>query len=411
MRRAHERGLSVRWRLTLVYSLISVLSATVLLSVVYVLVSQTQDDTFFMGIAVEAGPTPAREARGPVRSTPVPGPGGEQGLPGAGQRAHRRRRRHARPACCGGRAIGLVLTAAVSVGVGWVSPAGCWRRCTRSPAGPGPSPRTRWTSACPGRPARRAAGAGRHLRLPAGPHPPGVRRRAAAGRDDVPRAAHAAGQPAGGARRRAVEPDGEGSGAARRRGGGAGPEPPCGPDHRVAAHAGAGPVRAASKPEHEPVDLDVVVSEAVARSRHRRPGLARRARAGDRVRGCRAPGARGHQPRAERGRAQRGRRQRRRTSLRGARHRAAGRGELRAPDQPRGGRRADPAVPARRHRPDVLRPGRRPRAVHRPGGRRPPRRPAGADPAGVRRAGRGARRCLSVERANERSAPATRVLG
>ena len=63
----------------------------------------------------------------------------------------------------------------------------------------------------------------------------------------------------------------------------------------------------------------------------------------------------------------------------------AGRQQHRSADRPGRRGRADPAVPSRRPRPGRLGPGRRPRPVHRPGGRRPPRRPADADPA---RAGR-----------------------
>ena len=44
-----KRGLSVRWRLTIVYSLISVVSAAVLLGGIYAVVSHPPKSTYFVG--------------------------------------------------------------------------------------------------------------------------------------------------------------------------------------------------------------------------------------------------------------------------------------------------------------------------------------------------------------------------
>ena len=52
-----RRGLSVRWRLTLVYSLISVVSAAVLLGGIYALVSHPPKSTYFVGRSGAAPPT------------------------------------------------------------------------------------------------------------------------------------------------------------------------------------------------------------------------------------------------------------------------------------------------------------------------------------------------------------------
>ena len=74
---AVRRGLSVRWRLTIVYSLISVASATVLLGRVYVVVSQTERGGFFFS-TVEGGARPPLDAqrrhgaRRPSRSATTP---------------------------------------------------------------------------------------------------------------------------------------------------------------------------------------------------------------------------------------------------------------------------------------------------------------------------------------------------
>ena len=62
-----KRGLSVRWRLTVVYSLISVVSAAVLLGGIYALVSHPPKSTYFVG-----------------RSGAAPPPGSERPDPGAG---------------------------------------------------------------------------------------------------------------------------------------------------------------------------------------------------------------------------------------------------------------------------------------------------------------------------------------
>ncbi len=52
-------GLSVRWRLTIVYSLISVVSAAVLLGGIYAVVSHPPKSTFYVGTSSSppAGPT------------------------------------------------------------------------------------------------------------------------------------------------------------------------------------------------------------------------------------------------------------------------------------------------------------------------------------------------------------------
>jgi signal transduction histidine kinase len=108
-----NRGLSIRWRLTIVYSLISVVSAAVLLGGIYVLVSQTEGNSFFTsGVHGEAGPVFDAEADPP----PPPGSQGRQVIVQA--------RVQGVDATLDGllwwSGIGLLLTAAVSVGVGWV---------------------------------------------------------------------------------------------------------------------------------------------------------------------------------------------------------------------------------------------------------------------------------------------------
>ena len=49
-----RRGLSVRWRLTLVYSLISVVSAAVLLGGIYALVSHPPESVYYVGSSSQA---------------------------------------------------------------------------------------------------------------------------------------------------------------------------------------------------------------------------------------------------------------------------------------------------------------------------------------------------------------------
>jgi signal transduction histidine kinase len=113
-----RRGLSVRWRLTLVYSLISVVSATVLLGGIYVLVGHAPKATWYSSSQIfdQSGDP------GPV------GPGGEVSpgtLPESGfNRVLINARTDAVDDTLDGllwwSGIGLLLTAAVSVGVGWV---------------------------------------------------------------------------------------------------------------------------------------------------------------------------------------------------------------------------------------------------------------------------------------------------
>ncbi len=52
-----KRGLSVRWRLTIVYSLISVVSAAVLLGGIYAVVSHPPKSTFYVGTSSSPRPT------------------------------------------------------------------------------------------------------------------------------------------------------------------------------------------------------------------------------------------------------------------------------------------------------------------------------------------------------------------
>lgn len=118
-----RRGLSVRWRLTLVYSLISVLSATALLSVVYVLVSHSPKTTFYVG----------SESRSPGDSseqwTSPPTPGsGDVPAPRDDEDGFYTVLVNARTAAVDDTldqlwwwsVVGLLLTSAVSVGVGWL---------------------------------------------------------------------------------------------------------------------------------------------------------------------------------------------------------------------------------------------------------------------------------------------------
>jgi signal transduction histidine kinase len=105
-----KRGLSVRWRLTIVYSLISVVSAAVLLGGIYALVSHPPTSTFYTG----------------TRSSPPPeGLTGPEPTPGStfGKTVFQVRNDAVDDTLDGllwWSAVGLLLTAAVSVGVGWV---------------------------------------------------------------------------------------------------------------------------------------------------------------------------------------------------------------------------------------------------------------------------------------------------
>ncbi len=102
-----RRGLSVRWRLTLVYSLISVVSAAVLLGGIYAVVSHPPKSTFYVGTSSQA---PADVLNGAP-------PGSESGQ-------IFQARVDAVDRTLNGllwwSVVGLLLTAAVSVGVGWI---------------------------------------------------------------------------------------------------------------------------------------------------------------------------------------------------------------------------------------------------------------------------------------------------
>lgn len=110
-----NRGLSVRWRLTLVYSAISVATAAVLLGGIYVLVSQTQSPRFHI----------RGESTGLVQR---PMPPGEELPPTSEQGTLRRVLVEAQDTAIASTLdnllwwslIGLLLTAAVSLAVGWL---------------------------------------------------------------------------------------------------------------------------------------------------------------------------------------------------------------------------------------------------------------------------------------------------
>ena len=104
-----KRGLSVRWRLTIVYSLISVVSAAVLLGGIYALVSHPPKSTYFVGRS-EAAPPPALS--GPM---PEPGTVGDTVFQARIDAVDRTLN-----GLLWWSGVGLLLTAAVSVGVGWV---------------------------------------------------------------------------------------------------------------------------------------------------------------------------------------------------------------------------------------------------------------------------------------------------
>ncbi len=102
-------GLSVRWRLTLVYSLISVVSAAVLLGGIYAVVSHPPKSTFYVGTS----------------SSPPDGLTGTAPPPGStfGKTVFQARTDAVDDTLNGllwWSGVGLLLTAAVSVGVGWV---------------------------------------------------------------------------------------------------------------------------------------------------------------------------------------------------------------------------------------------------------------------------------------------------
>lgn len=109
MTEAAERGLSVRWRLTLVYTAVAVASAAVLVTGIYVLVSLDQH-VAFIGSMEEAGDQ---------ATMPLPAPDGDQ--------MFQRALISARDAAVDSTlrklllwsGIGLLLMAVVSVAVGW----------------------------------------------------------------------------------------------------------------------------------------------------------------------------------------------------------------------------------------------------------------------------------------------------
>jgi signal transduction histidine kinase len=102
-----KRGLSVRWRLTIVYSLISVVSAAVLLGGIYAVVSHPPKSTFYVGSSSQA---PADLLSG------VP----PQGASGQIFQARVDAVDRTLDGLLWWSVVGLLLTAAVSVGVGWV---------------------------------------------------------------------------------------------------------------------------------------------------------------------------------------------------------------------------------------------------------------------------------------------------
>ena len=116
-----RRGLSVRWRLTLVYSLISVLSATALLGVIYALVSHPSMATSYIGS--ETSPPGAAGApwAGPVPPDVVArGDEDEQGFYTVLVNARVDAVDDTLDQLLWWSGVGLLLTAAVSVGVGWL---------------------------------------------------------------------------------------------------------------------------------------------------------------------------------------------------------------------------------------------------------------------------------------------------
>jgi len=114
-----RRGLSVRWRLTLVYSLISVLSAAALLGVVYTLVSHPPRTTFYMGTGTRL-PDDAVPEAGAVSPDVLTRSDGEEGFYGVLVNARVDAVDDTLNRLLWWSGVGLVLTAAVSVGVGWL---------------------------------------------------------------------------------------------------------------------------------------------------------------------------------------------------------------------------------------------------------------------------------------------------
>lgn len=116
-----KRGLSVRWRLTIVYSLISVLSAAALLGVIYVLVSHPAKTTFVMGSQTNSRGMSTEGSAGPgPGGTPEPGSTGENGFYRVLVNARTDAVDQTLNQLLWWSGVGLLLTAAVSVGVGWL---------------------------------------------------------------------------------------------------------------------------------------------------------------------------------------------------------------------------------------------------------------------------------------------------
>ena len=107
-----KRGLSVRWRLTVVYSLISVVSAAVLLGGIYAVVSHPAKSTYYVGSTNE--PPPERILP-ESESAPVPGAFGDTVFQARVDAVDR-----TLDGLFWWSLVGLLLAAAVSVGVGWV---------------------------------------------------------------------------------------------------------------------------------------------------------------------------------------------------------------------------------------------------------------------------------------------------
>lgn len=115
-----RRGLSVRWRLTLVYSLISVLSAIVLLGGIYVLVSHPSTMTaYYVGTQSYDQAGDPGSVTGP-KDLPSPGDAPETGFNRTIINARSDAVDDTLDNLLWWSGIGLLLTAAVSVGVGWV---------------------------------------------------------------------------------------------------------------------------------------------------------------------------------------------------------------------------------------------------------------------------------------------------
>jgi signal transduction histidine kinase len=102
-----KRGLSVRWRLTVVYSLISVVSAAVLLGGIYAVVSHPPKSTYYVGTSTNSGP--------PTGPTPESGSTYGQVFQARVDAVDR-----TLDGLLWWSLVGLLLTAGASVGVGWV---------------------------------------------------------------------------------------------------------------------------------------------------------------------------------------------------------------------------------------------------------------------------------------------------